>query len=229
MTQKGKILAIQKAICTIYDTKKSVLWGLRTKPSHRIVHSADSSLLCSKTTLAVTVSVQFLGLLTVDIRRGRGVAAVALCHPRGLRGRDLVPDFGSRDGVAPVGRDHSAVRVNDTKSRRKTTNHAARSIWSTRVFVNTLDENVVLRGRLCKLQNDLVRPVAHVRGQGLVTCGVLLVTLNRDFAIKLLPELERDRCDFDVANLVPCDKCVVQLLSRVERSEELRLCDKVSS
>jgi hypothetical protein len=27
MTQKGKILAIQKAICTIYDTKKSVLWG----------------------------------------------------------------------------------------------------------------------------------------------------------------------------------------------------------
>jgi hypothetical protein len=45
----------------------------------------------------------------------------------------------------------------------------------------------------------------------------------------LLPEFERDRRDFDEANQVPCGKCVVQLLSRVERSEELRLCDKVSS
>jgi hypothetical protein len=121
------------------------------------------------------------------------------------------------------------VRVYDAKSGRKTTNHAARSVWSTRVFVNTLDENIVGRRPLFKLQDDLVCPVARVLGQDLVTIGALPVTHDRDTAVKLLPELKRDRRDFNVANLVPCDKCVVQLFSRVERSEELRLYNKVSS
>lgn len=152
-------------------------------------------------------------------------AGIMCCNPLGPRGRGL-NDFGSRDGVAPVGRDHSFVRVHDTESRCKTTNHAARSVGSTRVFIDTLDKNVILRGRLSELQNDLVRPVAHVVCQDLVALGALPVTHNRNAAIKLFPELERDWGDFDVANRVPCEKCVVQLLGRVEGSEELRLFGK---
>jgi hypothetical protein len=45
----------------------------------------------------------------------------------------------------------------------------------------------------------------------------------------LFPEFERDRRDVDVANQIPCDECVIQLLSRVVGSEELRLCDSISS
>ena len=163
--------------------------------------------------------------LEVDLLRGVVAAGIMCCNPLGPRGRGLI-GFISRDGVAPVGRDHSIVRVDDTESRRKATNHTARSVGSTRVFIDTLDENVIRRGRLSELQNDLVRPVAHVVCQDLVALGALPVTHDRNAAIKLFPELERDRGDFDVTNQVPCDKSVVQLLGGVEGSEELRLFDK---
>ena len=80
--------------------------------------------------------------------------------------------------------------VEDTESRRKATNHAARSVGSTRVFIDALDENVIRRGCLSKLQDDLVCPVAHVVCQDPVTLGALPVTHDRDTVIKLFPELE---------------------------------------
>lgn len=154
---------------------------------HKIVHSADSSPCCSITTPAAAETIQIIALLGIDIRRV--ATAVSLCHPLGLRVK-LIRGRRSRDGVAPVGRDHSSVRIYDTKGRREGTYHAARSVWPTRFFVDTLDENVIRRGCLFKLQNDLVCPVARVLGEDLITRGALLVTLDRDVAIKLCPEFE---------------------------------------
>ena len=117
------------------------------------------------------------------------VTAVGLRHPLELRGK-LFRGRRSRDGVAPIGRDQSFVRVYDAKGRREGTNHAARSVWLTRFFVDTHEENVIRWGCLFKLENDLVRPVAHVLGEDLIAPGTLLVTLDRDTAIKLFPEFE---------------------------------------
>jgi hypothetical protein len=48
--------------------------------------------------------------------------------------------------------------------------------------------------------------------------------------IELFPEFERDRRDVDIANQIPCDERVIQLLGRVVGGEELRLvCDNISS
>lgn len=157
------------------------------KRFHKIVHSADSSPCCSITTPAAAETIQIIALLGIDIRRV--ATAVSLCHPLGLRGK-LIRGRRSRDGVAPVGRDQSSVRIYDTKGRREGTNHAARSVWPTRFFVDTLDENVIRRGCLFKLQNDLVCPVARVLGEDLITRGALLVALDRDAGIKLCPEFE---------------------------------------
>ena len=125
--------------------------------------------------------------------------------------------------MAPVRGYQSFVRVHDAESRREAANHAARSVRSARLFVDALDEDVVLRRCLDELQDDLVRPVAHVIGQDLVALGTLPVSHDRDARIELLPELERDGRDLDVANPIPRDERVVKLLRRVERSEELRL------
>ena len=125
--------------------------------------------------------------------------------------------------MAPVGGSHSFVCVHDAESRRETANHAARPVRSTCHFIDALDEDVVFRSCLDELEDDLVRPVARVVGQDLVALGTLLIPHDRDTRIELLPELERDWRDIDVANLVPRGERIVQLLSRIVGSEELRL------
>ena len=152
--------------------------------------------------------------LSLRHRRGQHRWKLALAHTRL-----------SWDGVTPVGRLQSLPRIHDAESRCKATDHAAGAVRFTRHLVDTLDEDVIRWGRLGELQDDLVRPGAHVVGQGFVSGGALLVTLDQNTLIKLMPELERDGCDVDVTDDVPCGKRVVQLLSRVERSEELGLCD----
>lgn len=175
--------------------------------------------------IAVAESVRIVSRLLVDVRRrpvGRG-----LVDHRGLRiGRFLVRLQRFRDGVAPVWRGHSFVRVNDAESGREAADHAARSVWSACLFVDALDEDVVRRGCLDELQDDLVRPVARVLSQDLVAVGALPVSHDRDARIELLPELERDGRDLDVADLVPRDERVVKLLRRVVGGEELRLWDQ---
>jgi hypothetical protein len=169
-----------------YDPKKEYVTRLKMNFLHKIVHS-DSPPCCSITTPAVAGTIQIIAaLLGIDIRRV--ATAVSLCHPLGLRGK-LIRGRRSRE-VAPVGRNQSSVRIYDTKGRREGTNHAARSVWPTRIFVDPRDENVIRRGYLFKLQNDLLRPVAHVLGEDLIAPGALLVTLDRDAAIKLFPEFE---------------------------------------
>lgn len=133
-----------------------------------------------------------------------------------------------RNGVAPVGLGQPFVRVYYAESRGEAANHAARSVRLTRHFFDTHDEDVILWGCLGELQHDLVRPVAHVVGQDLVTLGALPISLDGDTLVKLLPEFERDLRDIYVANHVPRHERVVQLLGRVERGKELGLGDAVS-
>ena len=111
--------------------------------------------------------------------------------------------------MAPVGRGQSPVRVNDPKGGRKAAYHAAGSVWFTRLFVDTLDEHIIRWGCLGKLQDNLICPVPRMMGQGLVTRGTLRILPDFDTFIELPPKLERDGRDFDVANLVPRDECVV--------------------
>jgi len=92
--------------------------------------------------------------------------------------------------MTPVGRDQPFVRVYHSESRGKAANHAARSVRFTRHFVDALDEDIILRGCLGELQDDLVCPVAHIVGQDLVTLGALPISLDGDALIELFPELE---------------------------------------
>jgi len=56
--------------------------------------------------------------------------------------------------------------------------------------VDALHENIIIWGSLQELQNDLVCPFPYVVGEKLVSGGTLLVRLNGDAVIELLPELE---------------------------------------
>jgi hypothetical protein len=117
---------------------------------------------CLITTPAVAETIETIALLEVDVR---SVArAVSPRHPLPLgltlRGGELIRGQRSRDGVAPVGRGQSVVRIYDTEGRREGTNHPARSVWLARIFFDTLDENVIRRCCLFKLQKDLVGQVA---------------------------------------------------------------------
>ena len=92
--------------------------------------------------------------------------------------------------VAPVGRNQPIVGVDDTESGREAANHSPWSVWPTSFLVDALHENIIIWGSLQELQNDLVRPFPYVVGEKLVSGGTLLVRLNGDAVIELLPELE---------------------------------------
>jgi hypothetical protein len=127
------------------------------------------------------------------------------------------------DGMAPVGRNQSLVGIYDAERRGKAANHSARSVWPTGFLVDALHENVIIWGRLRELQDDPVCPLPYVVGENLVPGGTLFVRHDLNTAIELLPKLEGNWRDFDVSNPVPGYKCIIQLLGRVERGEDLRL------
>ena len=168
--------------------------------------------------VAVPESITVIALLVIDI--GRRTIVLSLCVIRGLASRNLVRFL---EGVAPVGRNQSLVGVDDAERRGEAANHSAGSVWSTSFLVDALHENVIIWGRLRELQDDLVCPLPYVAGENLVSGGTLPVRHDLDATIEQPPELERNWSDFDVPDAVPGDKCIVQLLGRVERREELRL------
>lgn len=118
--------------------------------------------------------------------------------------------------MAPVGRHQSLLGVDGAERRGEAANHPARSVWPTGLLVDALHENVVIWSRLRELHDDLVCPLPHVFGENLVSGGTLPVSRDLNIAIELLPELERNWRDFNVPNQVPCHKCIIQLLGRVE-------------
>ncbi len=168
--------------------------------------------------VAVPESTPVIVLLVIDI--GRRAIALSLRVVHGLASRNLVRFL---DGVAPVGRNQSLVGVDDAERRGEAANHSAGSVWSTGFLVNALHENIIIWGRLRELQDDLVCPLPYVVCENLVSRGTPPVRHDLDATIELLPELERNWRDFDVSDAVPGDKCIVQLLGRVERRKELRL------
>ncbi len=168
--------------------------------------------------VAVPESIPVIVLLVIDI--GRRAIALSLHVVHGLACRNLVQFL---DGVAPVGRNQSLVGVDDAERRGEAANHSVGSVWSTGFLVNALHKNIIIWGRLRELQDDLVCPLLYVVCENLVSGGTPPVRHDLDATIELLPELERNWRDFDVSDPVPGDKCIVQLLGRVERREELRL------
>lgn len=133
-----------------------------------------------------------------------------------------------RDRVAPVGRDKPVVRVVHPERGSQTADHATGAVWAAMGLLDAFDENVVIRRVLRELQYDLVRPVVHCLGERVILLGALLVPPDFHLAIKLPPELEVDFRDAKAPNKVPCDKRIIELLSRVIGRKELRLGDGFS-
>ena len=131
------------------------------------------------------------------------------------------------DRVAPVGRGKPVVRIVHTERGGQATDHATGSVWPALLLVDALDKHVV-RWRVGReLQHDLVRPVMHRVGELLVRLRALLVRPDFDLGVELPPELEVDLCHLEIANQVPRDERVVELFSRVEGGEKLRLGEDI--
>jgi hypothetical protein len=131
------------------------------------------------------------------------------------------------DRVAPVGRDKPVVRVIHAERGSQTTDHATGTIWTALHLIDALNEHVVGWRVRRELQYDLVCPIVYRLNELVIRLGTLLVLANFHVAVKLPPELEVDLCDTNAPNKVPCDKRIVELLSRVEGREELWLGDDV--
>ena len=132
-----------------------------------------------------------------------------------------------RNRVAPVGRDEPVVRVVHAERGGQAADHATGSIRPALLLFDAFYEHVVLR-RVCReLQHNLVCPIMHRVGELLIRLGTLLVRPNLHFGVELPPELEVNTGHLEVANKVPCGKRVVELFSRVEGGEKLRLGDDV--
>ena len=132
-----------------------------------------------------------------------------------------------RDRVAPVGRGKPVVRVVHTERGSQTADHSTGTIWTAIGLLDTFDENVVIWRVLRELQYDLIRPVVHCLGERVILLGALLVRADFHLAIKLPPELEVDFRHTKAPNEVPCDKRIIELLSRVIGRKELRLGDEL--
>lgn len=139
--------------------------------------------------VAVREIIPVIALLVIDIGRratGRGLHVVReLASRNPVRGRTI-------DGMAPVGRDQSAVGVDDAECRGEAANHSAGSVWETGILVSAHQEHVIIRGRQYELQDDLVCPLPCVVGENLVSVRILSIPPDLDAVIELLPELERN-------------------------------------
>ena len=141
--------------------------------------------------------------------------------------KHILVGFSLSDRVAPVGGNKPVVRIVHAECGSQTADHATGTIRATLLLIDALDEHVVGRRVFRELKYDLVRPIVHRLGELVVRLGTLLVLANFHFAVKLAPELEVDLCDTKAPDKVPCDKCIIELLSRVEGREELWLGDDV--
>jgi hypothetical protein len=129
-----------------------------------------------------------------------------------------------RDWVAPVELDKPVVRVAHPERGPQTADHATGTIWTAMGLLDAFNENVVIWPLAFSSQ---ARPVAHCLGERVIRLEALLVLPDFHLAIELPPEHEVDFHDTKVPNKVPCDKCIIELLSRVIGRKELRLGDEL--
>src|SRR6266702_1799399 len=169
---KQAITVTHKYMCTT-TIQQDHTPRFRTNSLHQ--HTASCTLITTRLVACVAVaeSIPVISLLVIDI--GRRAIALSLRVVHGLVRSDLVRLL---DGVAPVGRNQSLVGVDDAERRCEAANHSAGSIWSTGFLVDELHENVIIWGRLRKLQDDLVCPLPYVAGENLVSGGILPVSHN---------------------------------------------------
>jgi hypothetical protein len=131
------------------------------------------------------------------------------------------------DRVAPVGRNEPVVCIVHAECGSQAADHASGSVRTALLLVDAFYEHVVRRRVIRELQHDLVRPVMHRVCELLVRLGALLVRPDLDLGVELSPELEVDLCHLEMANNVPRNERVVELFSRVEGGEKLRLGEGV--
>lgn len=115
------------------------------------------------------------------------------------------------------------VRVVSTEHGNLAAECAARRLRFSRSLVHYQREDEVFGRALCQRPQGVLGPSFQGVRQPIVRFGTLAVHPNFGVLVDLLEELERDFRDFQLADDVPCDERVKDLLCNVERRKVLHL------
>ena len=125
--------------------------------------------------------------------------------------------------MGPRGRDDAFVRVVSTEHGNLAAKCASRGRGLSRGLIHYQRKDKVIGRALSERPQCILGPYFHGGRQLTVRLGALFVHPNFDFLVKFLEEFERDVRDFKLADYVPCDECVKDLLCDVERRKVLHL------
>ena len=134
--------------------------------------------------------------------------------------------------VGPRGRDNTVVRVVDTEHGNLATKCTVRPNWwdhglSGNIVHHQRKDKVRWRAR-SKRKKGVLGPVSYGGRQFIIRPGIFGVRSNLDRLVDLPEKLERDFCDFELTDQVPCEKCIKDLFRDIDRREVLNLGPYVS-
>ena len=130
---------------------------------------------------------------------------------------------GTGAAMGPRGRDDAFVRVVSTEHGNLAAKCASRGRGLSRGLIHYQRKDKIIGRALSERPQCILGPYFHGGRQLAVRLGTLVVHPNFDFLVKFLEEFERDVRDFKLADYVPCDERVKDLLCDVERRKVLHL------